>query len=535
MSGASKILTVSYGTFSCTLEGFDDPFGTMKAIAEYFRDLAADDRYFGAEPPVPDAAMLHRLAESAINRRVQAQVQHNGVVLRTGDAIAAETAPDTIAPEISTQINPAAPQSPILPAPSLRDINSAARESQEASARLQNLRAEIAHGAALGAAQASPLAALDAAMPSDGYIEDQLADETVVNYAELAAKFAISPDTPAPNPPAAQAAPLLDAAPIGARVHRPNPNARVQVIRGGQTASPPQAQPSQNQPLQAQPQTDQPLTAPRARIIRIRRVVTGIDSAAPDADLDMALNGAVNGADALPTPNAAPPRAKIRPLEETLEALLSRTNATMADSDVQRRQAAMAHLKAAAAATQADSTLASGRSAGAAMQEFRADLTTMTPQPAPKTPLVLVSELRVPKDSSAAKSNHAQSSPKLVENIFRSDDDTEEDTTASPSNIFTGVETFEDFVDRLGATEQIEIMEAAGVYMAHIEKQPLFRRRQLMRLMSNLPDALPLTREASLAIFKDLMRLGRFTEAEPGLFSVTDRSPLLAEALREAI
>jgi hypothetical protein len=69
MVSSSKILTVSYGTFSCTAEGFDDPLAVVKEATQFFRGVVGEDRFFGAEPPQFDPELAGDIMRAQLGGR----------------------------------------------------------------------------------------------------------------------------------------------------------------------------------------------------------------------------------------------------------------------------------------------------------------------------------------------------------------------------------------------------------------------------------------------------------------------------------
>jgi hypothetical protein len=101
MAESTKILQVTFGGYSCTLEGFEDPVEAMIVVTEYFRDLAERDPSFAAAEPGAgeDRAWdMARAADRLRGNRAERSPGPEGVLGREGVAVASPSAPEPVAP-----------------------------------------------------------------------------------------------------------------------------------------------------------------------------------------------------------------------------------------------------------------------------------------------------------------------------------------------------------------------------------------------------------------------------------------------------
>jgi pilus assembly protein FimV len=556
MVGSSKILTVSYGTFSCTLEGFDDPFSTMKSIAEYFRDLAADDRYFGAEPPTPDAEMLHRIAEREVQRRVEARLSSGGIVLRQ-----LEEAEDDAPPPHA--VAPAEPARKPERAP-------AAPAGDSVASKLSRIRAVVDRARATSM-PARPVAPPASALP-ETYEEDEdtraetpeapvarpAVDEEPEEAREIAARSedqslgddADDQDDGEPPRPWESAVDTVEEAELAAiggaedgekpglvadgrdeddfeeEDEEPQDDLTRRIVHLSHSGS-------RNGFLTDEDEDNRPVDDPTLAGIRMALDVEKEALAQERKEARMERRHVLIGGD--------PDR------EPAFDRILEETNTKMADREGTRRRSAIAHLKAAVAATKADRMLKRERSREVDEEEqrdYREDLAKVV-RPRRSEPRESAAEKVRPRliDETAA--------PLILGSSQRIDTpdtpgETLEKTDLRPRRVGAGMLALDEeavtedheeddsefiaFAESVGATNLPDLLEAAAAYTAFVEQQPSFSRPQIMRRAAAIETDEEFTREAGLRSFGQLLRQGKIRKLQRGQFTISESTRFHPEA-----
>ena len=201
--------------------------------------------------------------------------------------------------------------------------------------------------------------------------------------------------------------------------------------------------------------------------------------------------------------------------------ILDETNQQLDEPEGNRRRNAIAHLRAAVAATRADRILGGKSKKKEEADPYREDLATVvrprrpqataqTPRPTrpdqnKPAPLKLVAEQRIDRPEDAAPIRPRRVSRKV------------EDVAQPASND----EGFAEYAERVGATDLAEMLEAAAAYMSFVEGQDAFSRPQLMAKMREA-DATDYSREDRLRSFGTLLCEGKIAKLEGGKFAVSD-------------
>ncbi|MGP3697450.1 hypothetical protein [Rhodobacter sp. NSM] len=535
-----KILTVSYGSFSCRLEGFDDPFTTMKTIADYFRHLSETEGE-------PDPAALQELAARDSEGKVEAEATPAGVVLRVEKAAAAE--PDSLSARLlrlRSAMDEARHPRPQPPSPTPHAMSGPA-----SSARPRDV----------GEDRPSPGPQAAAATPGEPHAVEGNTAAPVERRGDAEAPLALHPtvpegsarDTSGRHPQVAVDAsagqpglPLRLEAPDLLPAGTPGDPAPPQAGEGDAALRAFIAAAKAQQEQEDAEERARTLERARARVVRIRTE--------PDPRLLKELARIERDLAPEGHRHAAGRQLAEATGEDAVERILDKTRNEMRAPESRRRISALSHLKAAVAATVAE-RMSGGlpsEGEGSRLDAYRDDLARVVhPSSGAEVedrqaePLVLASDQRVDAgqdplageddpdfDISSPASRTADGpepdgrSPRAAWEDLLVEEDEDEDL--SPLD----TADFADFARRIGVRDLPGLIQAAAAYAEVVEKRPHVSRPHLMRSVASVEFEGDAGREATLRSFGALLREGLIEKVRRGQFALTDRSPYRGAARR---
>ncbi|NCO22979.1 MAG: hypothetical protein GW905_13565, partial [Rhodobacterales bacterium] len=230
--------------------------------------------------------------------------------------------------------------------------------------------------------------------------------------------------------------------------------------------------------------------------------------------------------------------------ERALNRLLEETNTKLSETEGSRRRSAIAHLKAAVAATRADRLLKGNRTEpdeDESLNRYRDDLAQVVRprrpvsgvpnpgEPAPRerpadrlaarpAPLVLVSAQRVDQPVDGA----ARIAPVRPRRVSVGQSTTTAEVEQGSGAIKGKPISFSDYAHARGASELTDVLEAAIAYAAEIEGQAELSRPQILRKAAALRPDLATSREKGLQSFGQLLRSGRIRKVGLGQFALNE-------------
>ncbi|WP_143042196.1 hypothetical protein [Citreimonas salinaria] len=205
--------------------------------------------------------------------------------------------------------------------------------------------------------------------------------------------------------------------------------------------------------------------------------------------------------------------------------LLAQTDSQLDEPEGNRRRSAIAHLRAAVAATRADRALQPDDT-DAETARYREDLAKVVRPRRPKVLRTIRTERPSAEPAAAplqlAAQQHvddAPSQPVRPRRVSIADDIGPLPGSDPQDDAGSG---FADYAASVGATQLPDLLEAAAAYMAFVEGRDQFSRPQLMTVLQRVEDGTA-TREERLRSFGRLLRDGKIEKTRGGRFTASER------------